>query len=72
DPLTIMAMATIGGARTLGIEAGSGTLETGKTASLLAVSIPGFMTEQQDVAEYLVQSGCEGRIAWVNNGSGEQ
>ena len=72
DPLTIMAMATIGGARTLGIEAGYGTLETGKTASLLAVSIPGFMTEQQDVAEYLVQSSCEGRIAWVNNGSGEQ
>ncbi len=72
DPMTILKMATIGGARTLGIEAGYGTLEPGKSASLLAVSIPGWITRQQEVADYLVQSGSGAGAAWINNGSGEQ
>ena len=71
-PMTILRMATIGGAQALALEAGYGTLETGKSASLLAVSIPGSMKKQQDVAEHLVHRGYESRKAWITNGSGEQ
>ena len=71
-PMTILKMATIGGAKTLGIEAGYGTLEPGKNAALLAVSVPACITGQQRVADYLVQSGSKAGVAWINNGSGEQ
>ena len=71
-PMTILRMATIGGAQALGIDADYGTLEPGKTASLLAGSIPSAMKKQQDVAEYLVHHGNESRKAWILNGSGEQ
>ncbi len=71
DPMTIVKMATIGGAQALGIETYYGTLEQGKSASLLAVSIPGFVTDQKDIAEYLVHSGSVGRIAWIRDGSEE-
>ncbi|HHD56704.1 MAG TPA: amidohydrolase [Desulfobulbaceae bacterium] len=72
DPMTIMQMATIGGAQALGIDADYGTLETGKSASLLAVSIPASMTDHQDVAEYLIHRGDESRKTWIVNGLVEQ
>ncbi len=72
DPMTILKMATIGGAETLGIEAGYGTLEAGKSAFLLAVSIPGCITRKQEVADYLVHNGSGAGAAWINSGSGEQ
>ncbi|MGC4080714.1 MAG: amidohydrolase family protein [Vicinamibacterales bacterium] len=58
----LLASATIEGARALGFDADFGTLEAGKLARLLAVSIPAGLN---DVEEYLVSGIEPGQLAWV-------
>ncbi len=67
DPLAIITMATMGGAQALGIEDDYGTLEPGKSASILAVSIASEITDSQDVAEYLVHNGSTATMQWLHD-----
>lgn len=67
DPFIIVKMATIGGAQVLGIDDDYGTVETGKSASMLAVSIPPAITDPQVVVEYLVHDGSASRMQWLND-----
>lgn len=58
----LVASATIDGAHALGFEASFGTLEAGKQARVLAVSIPAGVT---DVEEYLVSGIEPDQLSWV-------
>jgi len=58
----LIESATIVGARALGLDAGLGTLEVGKHAHLLAVRLPGIVT---DVEEYLVGGIEPSQCAWL-------
>ena len=59
---SLLESATIQGARALGFDAGYGTIETGKLARLLAVDVPGGVT---DVEEYLVSGIRPEQVRWV-------
>jgi cytosine/adenosine deaminase-related metal-dependent hydrolase len=56
----LLESATLEGARALGFESDLGTLEAGKRASLIAVSVP---RDTRDVAEYLVNGIAQSDIA---------
>lgn len=71
NPYDILRMATIGGAEALGITAGYGTLQRGRTVSVLAVSIPAEIKKHQHVAEHLVCNGFQSRIFWLKDSSGD-
>ncbi len=58
----LLDSATRQGARALGLDARYGTIEPGKTARLLAVTIP---TRALDVEEYLVSGIDPDQIRWV-------
>ena len=59
---SLLASATIEGARALGFDADYGTMEPGKLARLLAVDVP---PGTSDVEEYLVSGVHPGQIRWV-------
>jgi aminodeoxyfutalosine deaminase len=63
-PASLLASATIEGARALGFDADYGTIEPGKLARLLAVDIP---PGTSDVEEYLVSGIHPGQIRWVES-----
>jgi cytosine/adenosine deaminase-related metal-dependent hydrolase len=58
----LLASATIEGARALGFDAEYGTIEPGKSARLLAISLPAW---SGDVEEYLVSGIQREQIRWV-------
>jgi cytosine/adenosine deaminase-related metal-dependent hydrolase len=59
---TLLASATIEGARALGFDADYGTIEPGKSARLVAVDIP---AGAGDVEEYLVSGVHRDQIRWI-------
>lgn len=58
----LLESATRTGARALGFAADFGTIETGKSARLLSVSLPGVL---DDVEEYLVGGISPGQVTWI-------
>jgi aminodeoxyfutalosine deaminase len=62
----LLDSATQQGARALGFDADYGTIEPGKSARLLAVSVPDRV---DDVEEYLVSGIQPDRIRWLDTGS---
>jgi len=61
---TLLASATIEGARALGCDADYGTIEPGKSARLVAVDIP---AGAGDVEEYLVSGVHRDQIRWIES-----
>jgi len=58
----LLDSATRQGARALGFDADYGTIEPGKSARLLAISLP---PEIDDVEEYLVGGIDPAQIRWI-------
>jgi cytosine/adenosine deaminase-related metal-dependent hydrolase len=58
----LLDSATRQGARALGFDAEFGTIEAGKSARLIAVSVP---EDVEDVEEYLVSGIQPGQIRWI-------
>ena len=65
DPTDILAMATAGGAEALGLDSEIGTLEPGKQARFLTVSLPDTVNTITAVYEYLVTTGSLIHPHWV-------
>ncbi len=63
-PDSIVAMLTMGGARALGRHRDYGTLDTGKRAALLAITLSGSPTAS-GLSETVIHRGNEGAIRWV-------
>ena len=61
----ILAMATLGGAASLGLESLAGTLAPGRRARFLAVSLPGTVRSGEDVQQYLVSSSKAICPTWI-------
>jgi cytosine/adenosine deaminase-related metal-dependent hydrolase len=64
SPGALLDSATRQGARALGFDADYGTIEPGKSARLLAITIPARTT---DVEEYLVSGIEPDQIRWVED-----
>lgn len=64
-PRRVLASGTIDGARALGLDGEYGTIEPGKRAALIAVSVP---PDVADVEQYLVAGITPDRIAWIEDG----
>ena len=58
----LLRSATLTGATALGFGDAFGSIEPGKRAALIAVQLPGHVT---DVEEYLVSGVDSDRISWV-------
>jgi cytosine/adenosine deaminase-related metal-dependent hydrolase len=58
----LLDSATRQGARALGFDAEFGTIEAGKAAHLIAVSVPAGV---EDVEEYLVSGIQPGQVSWI-------
>jgi aminodeoxyfutalosine deaminase len=61
----LLASATADGAIALGLEAEFGTIEAGKRAALIAVSVPPGVA---DVEEYLVGGIAASQVQWIESG----
>ncbi len=70
DCADIFAMATLWGARSLGMEDKIGALAPGSNADLLAVPVPGGINTEKEVLSYLVSGGRAIIPAWIH-GRGE-
>jgi cytosine/adenosine deaminase-related metal-dependent hydrolase len=62
DPRRILYSATAAGARVLGLDADHGTIEAGRRAEVIAVSIPNWL---EDVEEYLLTGIAPEQVSWV-------
>lgn len=62
-PSSLLASATIEGARALGFDADYGTIEPGKQARLIAIDLPSGV---DDVEEYLVSGISPEQIRWID------
>ena len=62
----ILAMATLGGARALGIEHDHGTLEKGKKAQFLAVKLPDNVRTAEKLVDYLATDNSMIKPVWIN------
>lgn len=62
-PSSLLASATIEGARALGFDADYGTIEPGKRARLIAIDLPSGI---DDVEEYLVSGISPEQIRWID------
>ena len=60
---SLLESATVNGARALGFESETGTIEPGRDASLIAVDLPSTVV---DVEEYLVSGIAPDRVRWVS------
>lgn len=65
DPAEILSMATAGGAEALGLDFEIGTLEPGRQARFLAVSLPDTVNTTKTVYEYLVNTGSLIQPHWI-------
>lgn len=65
-PEDILAMATLGGARAIGIDQEYGTLETGKKSVFLAVNLPEHVQTANDVTDYLTTHNAQIKPVWIN------
>jgi cytosine/adenosine deaminase-related metal-dependent hydrolase len=67
DQSTVLAMATLGGARALRREADFGSLTVGKKAEFLHVSSTHLLgcTDEQQLVKELVSGGKPAEITWV-------
>ncbi|MBU0728519.1 MAG: amidohydrolase family protein [Proteobacteria bacterium] len=63
DPQIIFAMATQGGAYSMGLDRIYGSLEAGKNAALLCVQSPGL--RRHDVFEFLVSAAETAQVKWL-------
>ena len=62
-----LAMATAGGAAALGLDSEIGTLEPGKQARFLTVSLPDTVNNITAVYEYLVATGSSMHPQWISS-----
>jgi len=62
----VVAMATLGGASALGQERSFGSIEPGKQADLLVVSVPASLAHHQ-LYETIIHQGTEGAWQWLSH-----
>lgn len=67
DPANILVMATAGGAEALDLESEIGTLEPGKKARFLKVSLPDTVNNITALYEYLVTTGSSMHPQWITS-----
>ena len=65
DPADIIAMATVGGALTLGIDQDYGTLAQGKRARFLAVPVPDHTNTSRQLLNDLVADNASIQPIWI-------
>ncbi|MDF1615342.1 amidohydrolase family protein [Desulfurivibrio dismutans] len=65
EPATVLAMATLAGARLLGREGETGVIAPGVSSALLAVECPTASGQPETVLEYLTTAGEEIRLEWI-------
>lgn len=65
-PEAVIPMITLGGARALGQERHWGSIEPGKQAALLAVSVPASVLPHQ-LSETIIQQGNKGAWQWLHH-----
>jgi len=66
---SLLASATLQGARALGFEADFGTIEPGRRAPLIAIDLPASVS---DVEEYLVGGIAPPAVHWVEDLLGDR
>lgn len=64
-PESALRMATLNGARALGLEAAFGSIESGKRDTLLTVSLPAG-TDRSNLASTVIERGQQGELQWIH------
>lgn len=65
EPATVLAMATMAGARLLGRESETGVIAPGVASALPAVVCPDAASGPEKVLEYLTTAGEDIRLEWI-------
>lgn len=66
SPETVLTMVTLGGAAAIGRARTFGTIDTGKSSRILAVSVPESISRKQ-LAEFILLQGHRGERQWVSS-----